>query len=183
MKKIIIFLTVVTVKIFSQTNPEWIILNTTNSALPSNQIQEIVIDKLNRKWISVPGEGILKIDDNSWTIFNTSNSNIPSNSFAAIKVDNDLNFWATGSVNLILTKYDGTDWVEWTSSTISIPGVLRTSIEIDFQNHIWLLSRDDGTIHSTYYLVEFSDDTNWTSHSSFNSSNGHKQLLYDNNNQ
>jgi hypothetical protein len=167
--------------IHSQSTPEWIIYNTSNSELPSNYINHIAIDDLNRKWISVPDYGLLKIENDNWTVYNTSNSDIPSNTLSTIGVDSDNNIWAGGVVSFILAKFDGTSWNVWDNSNASVPGVIRTALEFDNQNHVWFLSRNDGTIYSTYYIVEFSEDSIWTTHSSIYTSNGFRQLLFDNN--
>ena len=94
---------------YSQNNPQWIIYDTTNSNVPSNTVSDIVVDQLNRKWISFYESGILKIDSSSWTVYNTSNSNIPTNYFNTINVDNESNFW--GGYGNLLTKFDGTNWI------------------------------------------------------------------------
>ncbi len=166
--------------IHSQNTPEWIIYNTSNSELPSNYINHIAIDDLNRKWISVPDYGLVKIENDNWTVYNTSNSNIPSNTLNTIGVDSDNNFWAGGVVSFILAKFDGTSWNVWDNSNATVPGEIRTALEFDNQNHVWFLSRNDGTIYSTYYIVEFSEDSIWTTHSSIYTSNGFRQLLFDN---
>jgi hypothetical protein len=95
MKKLVLLLVISLFVIsYPQSNPQWIIYDTTNSNVPSNTIQDIVVDQLNRKWISFYESGILKIDSSSWTVYNTSNSNIPSNYFNTINSDNASNFWA-----------------------------------------------------------------------------------------
>jgi hypothetical protein len=170
----IVFLMIVTVNLFSQTNPEWIVIDTSNSLIPSNHVEEIFIDNLNRKWISLYENGILKIEGDSWSIFNASNSPIPNNIVTTMNVDNNLNFWAGGYG--FITKFDSNTWTVWINPT---PGVLKTSINFDEQNDVWFLSRNDNTISSTHYLAEFSDDSLWTTHSSFNTENGTRQMLID----
>ena len=149
--------------------PEWIIYNTSNSDIPSNYINHIAIDNMNRKWISIPDYGLLKIENDTWTIYDTNNSGIPSNTLNVIGVDSDNNFWAGGYGSFILSKFDGTTWNVWDNSNSSVPGDIRTALEFDNQNHVWFLSRNNGPIGSTYFIVEFSDDSIWTIHSSINS--------------
>lgn len=65
MKKIAVLLvSLLSVIGYSQNNPQWIIYDTTNSSVPSNYVGDIVIDQLNRKWISFYESGILKIATN-----------------------------------------------------------------------------------------------------------------------
>ena len=101
MKKIALLLVILlSIISYSQNNPQWIIYDTSNSNVPSNTVHDIVVDQLNRKWISFYEAGIIKIDSTAWTLYNTSNSNIPTNSFSTINVDNELNFWG-GYGNLL----------------------------------------------------------------------------------
>ena len=118
------------VTIQSQNSPQWVIYNTSNSALPSNNINHIAIDNLNRKWVSLPGYGLLKIENDNWTVYNTSNSGIPANTLNTIGVDSDNNFWAGGVVSFILAKFDGTNWNVWDNSNSSVPGDIRTALAL-----------------------------------------------------
>lgn len=94
MKKIALLLVILlSIISYSQNNPQWIIYDTSNSNVPSNTVH-IVVDQLNRKWISFYEAGIIKIDSTAWTLYNTSNSNIPTNSFSTINIDNEFNFGA-----------------------------------------------------------------------------------------
>jgi ligand-binding sensor domain-containing protein len=174
----IIFLIALTVNIFPQTYAEWIVFDTSNSALTTNHIEEIVIDNLNRKWISLNGNGILKIEDNNWSVFNTTNSSIPSNSLTTINVDNNLNFWAGGYG--FITKFDGNTWRLWNDS--SVPGSVnvKTSINFDEQNDLWFLSRNGYLMGSIHSLIELTDDSLFSTHSSIYTTSGFRQMLFDN---
>ena len=178
-KYLIVFFMTITINIFSQTNPEWIVFDTSNSVIPTNHIEEIVIDNLNRKWISLLDNGILKIEDGNWSIFNTSNSNIPTNYFNAINVDNEFNFW--GGTGNLLTKFDGANWFLFGTPDSTPPGHSISSIVFDSLNNVWFLKNLNAPISSPHYLIEFSGDSTWTTHSAVNTANGHRQLLIDNN--
>src|SRR3970040_1892712 len=128
-KIIISFIAVFSFSLFAQSNPEWIVFDTSNSVIPTNHIEEIVIDNLNRKWISLLDNGILKIEDGSWSIFNTSNSNIPTNYFNAINVDNEFNFW--GGTGNLLPKFDGANWFFFGPPDSTPPGHCIFSICFD----------------------------------------------------
>jgi hypothetical protein len=53
MKKSVLLLVILLSVIgYSQNNPQCIIYDTSNSNVPSNSIRDIVVDQLNRKWIS-----------------------------------------------------------------------------------------------------------------------------------
>ncbi len=177
MKKTAMFLVILlSIVSFPQSNPQWIIYNTSNSNLPSDNVRDIVVDQLNRKWISFSSGGILKIDSSSWTIYNTSNSNIPSNSFNTINADNESNFW--GGYGSLLTKFDGTDWSVYGIPDSMPPGHSISSIVFDGLNNVWFLKNINGSIGSTHYLIEFRDDSLWATHLSLQLGNGYRQLLY-----
>ncbi len=176
MKKIELLLVILlSVVGYSQNNPQWIIYDTTNSSVPSNTVGDIVVDQLNRKWISFYESGILKIDTTSWTVYNTSNSNIPTNSFSTISVDNEFNFW--GGLGNQLTKFDGTDWYVYGIPDSTPPGHSISSIVFDSLNNLWFLKNINQSIGSTHYLVEFRDDSVWETHLSLQLANGYRQLL------
>ena len=179
MKKIvIIFVILLCVLGYSQNNPQWIIYDTTNSNVPSNTVHDIVVDQINRKWVSFYEAGILKIDSTSWTVYNTSNSNIPTNSFSTINVDNELNFW--GGYGNLLTKFDDTNWHVYGIPDSTFPGHSISSILFDSLNNVWFLKNIDFPISSTHYLMEFRDDSIWLTHLSLQLANGYRQLLLNN---
>ena len=173
---IIIFFLQVT---FAQNPPQWIIYNTSNSLLPSNDIDHIVIDNINRKWISFPGFGLLKIDNEDWTLYNISNSNIPSDFLISINVDENLNLWAGGyNSNFQLTKFDGFSWTTWNSTNSPIPEDYVMSLIFDNQNDLWLLCMSDPPSGSNYVL-ELTQDSVWNFHASFTTFIGYRQMLFD----
>ena len=179
MKKLVMLLVILfSVLGYSQNNPQWIIYDTTNSNVPSNTVKDIVVDQLNRKWISFYESGILKMDSTSWTVYNTSNSNIPSNSFNTINVDNEFNFW--GGYGNLLTKFDGTNWHVYGIPDSTFPGHSISSIVFDSLNNVWFLKNVDFPISSTHYLIEFRDDSLWLTHLSLQLANGYRQLLLNN---
>ncbi len=179
MKKIVLLLVILfSVTGYSQNNPQWIIYDTTNSNVPSNTISDIVVDQLNRKWISFSGNGILKIDSTSWTLYNTSNSNIPTNYFNTINVDNEFNFW--GGYGNQLTTFDGTNWFVYGIPDSTPPGHSISSIVFDSLNNVWFLKNINQSIGSTHYLIEFRDYSVWLTHLSLQLANGYRQLLLNN---
>ena len=179
MKKIVLLLVILLSVIgYSQNNPQWIIYDTTNSNVPSNTVSDIVVDQLNRKWISFYETGILKIDSTSWTLYNTSNSNIPTNYFSTINVDDELNFW--GGTGNLLTKFDGTNWSVYGIPDSTPPGHSISSIVFDSLNNVWFLKNINGSIGSPHSLIEFRDDSIWVTHLSLELANGYRQLLLNN---
>jgi len=185
MKKIALLLVILlSIISYSQNNPQWIIYNTSNSNLPSNSIDEIVIDNQNRKWVSIWGYGLVEIDGNNWMIIDTTNSGIPSNMLKTINVDYVGNFWAGGWLdyfNYRLTKFDGINWTIWDSSNSPIPESYVMSVVFDNMNDLWLLCMDPSYVYDDNYIVELTQDSSWILHSSFLDDIGSRQMLFDNN--
>ena len=179
MKKIALLLVILlSIISYSQNNPQWIIYDTSNSNVPSNTVHDIVVDQLNRKWISFYEAGIIKIDSTAWTLYNTSNSNIPTNSFSTINVDNEFNFW--GGTGNLLTKFDGANWIVYGIPDSTPPGHSISSIVFDSLNNVWFLKNINFPISSTHYLMKFRDDSVWETHLTLELANGHRQLLLNN---
>lgn len=81
-------------------NTQWSIYDTLNSGLPSNSVNDIVLDSEGNKWIATllwwePGEngGLAKFDGLNWTVYDTSNSEIPTNDISCIAIDDFDNKW------------------------------------------------------------------------------------------
>jgi len=180
MKKIILATIFLSSLTFAQ-NPEWIIYNTSNSLLPSNNVRHIVVDNLNRKWVSFWGYGVLKIENEDWIIFNTGNSGIPFNVLNSITVDTNSNFWAGSNAgNIRLTKFNGVDWIYWDSTNSPIPEDHVMSLEFDNEGNLWILCMP-GPYFGTNYLLELTTDSVWNIHTSFTTFVGYRQMMVDKN--
>jgi len=179
MKIIFVLLIVLTELVKGQNPPQWIIYNTSNSLLPSNEIYNIAVDNINKKWISFVGYGLLKIENEEWTLYNTSNSNIPFDFLNSLNVDENSNFWAgSGGGNSRLTKFDGINWIIWDSTNSPIPEDHVMSLVFDNQNELWLLCMS-GPPHGINYLLELTTDSVWNFHASFTTVVGKRQMLFD----
>ena len=60
------------------------------------------------------------------------------------------------------------------------PGHSISSIVFDSLNNVWFLKNLNSPIGSPHYLMEFRDDSIWVTHLSLQLSNGHRQLLLNN---
>jgi ligand-binding sensor domain-containing protein len=115
----------------------WIIYDTTNSNIPSNNIVALDIDKENRIWMgSSEVNGLLMFEQFEWNIFNSTNSMCPDEPVINLKVDGEDNKWLTTRNKVI--KYDGN---LWTIENPQIPEntfIQQNSIQIDSNNELWL---------------------------------------------
>jgi hypothetical protein len=143
----------------SQTQ-EWIVYNTSNSGLPSDDVRAIAIDGQGNKWIGTYGGGLAKFDGVNWTVYNTSNSRLPSNYVWAIAIDGQGNKWI-GTYNGGLAKFDGVNWTVYNTSNSGLPDYSVFAIAIDGGGNKWIGTWGGG-------LAKF-DGVNWTVYNTSNS--------------
>lgn len=136
----------------------WILYNTDNSGLLSNEVHVIAVDKHNNKWIGTAG-GLSKFDGSNWTNYSMSNSSLASNWIWSIAFDNSGNVWI-GTNGGGISKFDGTNWTSY-----AVPDGLAnnsvSTIAIDGQGNKWF-----GTYG--YGVFKF-DNINWTIYNTNNS--------------
>lgn len=96
------------VKVFDGAN--WISYDVYNSALPSNSVATLVVDKDEHVWIGTYGGGMAKFDGKStWTVFDTDNSRIPNDNIEVIEIDGFNNKWiCPQAAGLTVFREDGT---------------------------------------------------------------------------
>jgi len=70
----------------------WLIYNTNNSDISSNNITTIKIDENGVKWIGT-SSGLTKINGSDWYTFDTSNSGLPENKINALTIDSNGTKW------------------------------------------------------------------------------------------
>ncbi len=96
-----------------------------------------------------------------WEILNTSNTNIPDNDLYAIHIDNSNIFWIGSQYNGV-TRYDGTNWINYNTSNSALPNNYVRTIIQDLQENIWV------TNNSAYGLSKF-DGNSWVVFTTSNS--------------
>jgi len=113
---ILVFL-ISSLPLFAQ-GPQWIVYNTGNSGLPSNDIFSLAVDHNNFIWIATSA-GLAKYKNSIWTVYNTSNSNIPSNNISGISFDLLNNVWIS-TIDSGAAMFDGTNWTVYDTSNSDI---------------------------------------------------------------
>ena len=131
-------------------NPEWVIIDTSNSELSDNSINSMAMDKNGDIIIQCGGKygEVFKINKSDWLISRCSNINFP------IKIDEDGFSWYVRMYNLIKGIDDNT--IEFFTPPDSLKwyyGDLPRSIDIDNDGTIWMLF--------SYELYRF-DGVNWS---------------------
>lgn len=142
----------------------WELYNAANSALPTDTVLDMKIDKNNVKWIGT-GRGLVKIKDNNWTIYDSSNTKYNSSLVINnLQTDDSGHVWlATGSHGLV--KFDGNTWTTYDTTNSDIPYNLLMGITIDSTGNKWLIAGSDlqNRINVMY------DGNAWTVYDSSNS--------------
>jgi ligand-binding sensor domain-containing protein len=152
-------------------NPEWMIFNTSNSGLPSDEVTCVAVDTNNAIWIGTfpyLNGGVVSFDGNTWTrhdkIFNPSFAD----TIWAITVDNNNNIW-TGSPMGRIAMFDGFTWTIYSSSNSGMIYNSAEAISKDQTTNIWIGTQSPGYNGSSDGGLVKYDGTNWTVFNSVNS--------------
>lgn len=149
--------------VFYGQNLNWIIYDTSNSALPDNIVSSIAIDEANNKWIGTVYGGVAKFDNSNWTIFNTSNSSMASNYIKSILVSpNNIKLFGCGRFGNISSYNNGT-WSNYNSlNTNSVLNNYERIVDITYaKGKLFIATFSSG-------LIIF-DGYSWIKHATNNS--------------
>ena len=147
-------------------NQKWTFFHEDNSALPSNNIYSIAVDKFGNKWIGTTN-GLVKYKGETWEIYNSSNSNLPGEKVNSISIDYYGNRWISiltdewsGIGHYLgagLAKINDTSLTFFSHSNTGLPYRWIHSIVIDSVENKWIgtygngLSKFDGEVWTNYY--------------------------------
>jgi hypothetical protein len=137
---------------FNDTN--WIIYNTINSGLSSNEIRYISLDSFNNKWICTDFGGLCKFNStsNNWTVYNTTNSGIPSDFVMTIK-NTQNNIKLISVENEGLTIFNDITWQIFNTSNSPIPSNTISRIETDKFNNVWISTANGLAIYNSNGII------------------------------
>ena len=134
---------------------DWVYYNTSNSDIPFNGINTLVIDNDGNIWTSFAQQGVAKFDGETWTAYNSSNSDFPEGSVQGVcPYDGMVWFlvWGINGSSDILVRYQDGAWHSW-------PQFYRfAGMNVDRNGTVWLSTGDgvvsfDGT-DFTHYNTE-----------------------------
>lgn len=144
---------------------QWKIWNTTNSNIPSNSLNNLIIDSIGIVWIGSANAGLIRFDGTNFTTYNTSNSPMQSNWVRSMAIDRLGNLWlcafSQGAGNEgALMKFDRVNnWSYYNSQNSDITHGNQFSVTVDTNNIVW----------SFYTSLNRFDGTNWREYDSTNS--------------
>ncbi len=113
----------------------WTVYNTTNSELPDNYINALMIDQQENKWIGTE-QGLAKFDGENWTVFDTTNSDLPGNYIFCIVSDAQDNKWIGTDGGLV--RFNGENWVVYTDENSNLISNWISAIAIDKHGNKWI---------------------------------------------
>jgi len=137
-------------------NGSWTHYNTQNSGLPSDNVEDVLMDGQGRLWVAT-WSGLAQFNGTSWTVFTSQNTpNFPSStSIKRLALDNQGRLWVLAWDGL--ARYDGNNWLGY-----ALPaGFYVSCMGIAPNGHVWLAGSGSA------FLVRF-DGTSWQT---FNSQN------------
>ncbi|MCB9346128.1 MAG: M4 family metallopeptidase [Lewinellaceae bacterium] len=162
--------------LIKKTDESWSRQNVFGSSLPSNIINDFVIDREGDKWLGT-NKGLVKISHAGWTIFNSSNSGLSSDFVYAITIDPFDNIWVGTDKGVV--RYNGNTWLPFYLSNSSI-----RDIEIAPDGAIWFGgTRDFGYPAGDLAVLFKLENGLWTEFSAFSHDLGNasqvKELEFD----
>ncbi|HNX38902.1 MAG TPA: two-component regulator propeller domain-containing protein, partial [Candidatus Cloacimonadota bacterium] len=144
---------------YDRTTQEKVYYNTSNSPLPFNYINAIVIDSQGTKWIGTGDSGsswggLVSFDGFSWTVYETLDSGLGHNCILSLAIDHQGVLWV-GTYNG-LQKYDGTNWTLYHTNNTDQDLQIILSLAVDSHNALWVgtewygLKKFDGGIWTNF---------------------------------
>ena len=154
-------------------NTQWLIYNNTNSGLPANNVNVIIVDSNNIKWFGVGRRNefentvdLVKFDNHNWISYNMHSFSELDHQINSIAVDSKGYKWIATEYGGVI-KYNDINWQIFNSLNSQLPYDNVNSIAIDSYDNKWIGTDGLG-------LVKF-DDKKWTI---FNKSNSGLPLNY-----
>ncbi len=117
--------------------------NTSNSGIPSNQINCLSVSNSNDLWIGTPS-GLAIFNGLTWNVFNSSNSELPNNDVNAVTFDQSGNAWI--GTNNGFASFDGIKWEVFNYSSAQFEFLWVTDLAVDLNNTVWLGSNNYGIL-------------------------------------
>ncbi|HTL82605.1 MAG TPA: T9SS type A sorting domain-containing protein [Bacteroidia bacterium] len=147
----------------------WTMYDTTNSAMPSNDVRAVYCDGGN-VWIGTD-KGAASFIGNTWTIYNVANSGIGSDTVYGITRSGNTFWFATRNG---LSEFDGANWNNYTPSNSGLVNKVVNSVAVETGGNVWA---------ATAGGISMKNGNSWTSYTTSNSPIGsnNSQVCIDNN--
>lgn len=126
-----------------ETLPEWTLFNSSNSALPDDQVNALAIDKQDTKWIGT-SKGLVRLQGEAWQTFHPANSPLPSFYVQTVAVEDNGTAWAGTPAGL--ARFSNGSWQVFTTANSLLTHNAITSLAHDAQRMITYVGTEGSTI-------------------------------------
>jgi ligand-binding sensor domain-containing protein len=151
MKKLYIFLILITISNPLAYSFEWIILNSSNTGLPIDYCTIDHMDKNGNMWLMYDFNSVILHNSTSWVVndnffkFYDLNDLYNLNLIMRIntfRIDKDSSYWVGCDKGLV--HYKDNNWVVYNSSNSVLPDGSIESLQFDFEGNLWIGSWGGG---------------------------------------
>jgi ligand-binding sensor domain-containing protein len=135
-----------TMKLEMKENPTdwWQNWNSSNSSLPINSINKIIIDFQDNKWLATNGKGLVKYNGQNWIVYDRTNSGIPDNIILDVALEKNDRLWVTTTEGF--ARFEDGTWIIYNKNNSNLPDNYINSIAIDILGNIWLATYSGGLV-------------------------------------
>jgi len=128
----------------------WIKYDTSNSPLPNNPLDCMLVDRDGILWIGTRGRGLYRFDGQNWSNFNTTNSNIPGDYPSSIVQDCEgriwIGFWYESNYHPV-AQFDGVNtFIPYHASNFSCLSCFINfdAMALDADGHVYVAVNGTG---------------------------------------
>jgi ligand-binding sensor domain-containing protein len=147
--------------VFNWNGTTWTNYNTSNSAILTNYLKDILWDEGKQTLWARGGTGLVKFDGTIWTYFDPSNSPLTDDNIRSLGLDNNgVLYVSVSSTQADIFRYDGITWTNISAGT-NAPGNAISQIHFDKDNTLWAASWILGL-----FKYENGTWTNWNENNS-----------------
>ncbi len=124
--------------------------NKTNSPIPDETVNDIVIEPSGAVWIATGSwllensGGLARFDGMNWQVFSTENSELPVNYVTSLALDNSGVLWM-GTYEGGAVSFNGTDWQIFNADNSAIPNDKVNDLTFDDNAVLWMAT-DGGLV-------------------------------------
>jgi PKD repeat protein len=151
----------------------WTTYNTSNSALPHNDVYAVAVDNSGTPWVGTVNYGVAALQNGDWVSFSlpvqianpaSQGALVSNQAVTDIAVDSSGNKWfATDGSGVAMLDASNTNWTVYNTSNSGLESDFIQSIHIDAQGNLWFGTLSGG-------VSRFSaDHTTWLTYASSNS--------------
>lgn len=112
------------------------IYSSSNSGLPNNQVQCLIIGSDQAVWMGL-SNGLAKLHNNEWQVWDSVSSNLPYRDYRDLALDDSGRIWAATD-NSGLICFDGTTWTTYLDNNSPLISNAVWGVAMDSQQNLWV---------------------------------------------